>query len=161
MVNSTANRIKAFSLTLLVIAFDRLTKAEALKNLKLFDSVKVIGNFVRFTLAKNPGGAFGTRIGNNYVYIIAAIVAGALLIIWLFEKKSSIAHAAAIAVILGGAIGNLWDRIKYGVVIDFIDVGVKNFRWPTFNVADSAITVGIIILLVAELFYTPKAKKAE
>jgi len=115
-----------------------------------------VGDFFRLTYVRNLGGAFGTRLGGNIFYITAAIIALLILILWLLKQQHLSIGLTGIALMLGGAIGNLWDRFIMGKVVDFIDFGIGNIRWPTFNIADSAITVGIILLIVQEIFLANK-----
>ncbi len=144
--------IEALIILVGVVLLDRITKSIASQELILNKSLSVISNFFKVTLVLNPGGVFGTRIGGNLFYILAAILAALILVVWFLKKKTSVAHITAISLMLGGAIGNLIDRIRIGKVIDFLDFGIGNYRWYTFNIADSAITVGIAIIIFAELF---------
>lgn len=150
-----------------VVAFDQLTKWIVRATMDLHQSVAVLGDWVRLTYIRNPGGAFGLRWGHVGVYYVSA----AIVILWISwhlcrEGRTRRLSIWALALVLGGAIGNLVDRLSHGDVIDFLDVdffdmripafdlgilrhpGYVMDRWPTFNVADSAVTVGVVILLV-------------
>jgi len=111
---------------------------------------EVLGNTLRFTLVYNPGAAFGLNLGPQSRWIFAGLTLVALVILGRLYRTTRPAHAArvvALALVCAGAIGNLLDRLRsfFGVV-DFIDVGVGNARWPTFNVADMAVSVGAGLL---------------
>jgi len=143
--------IKVSTLFLAVIIFDRITKNLVVSKIAYRELIRIYGNFFRLTYVLNPGGAFGTRLGGNYFYIGAALVAAIILVFWLFRHKHSTLGLAGIALMLGGAVGNIWDRCTIGKVIDFLDFGVNNTRWATFNIADSAITIGICFLVLQEI----------
>lgn len=145
------NKNKIISLLIglpIVVLFDQATKLWIKSEFVLHESRKIISNFIRFTYIHNPGGAFGTRLGNSTFYLALAI--GAIIVVTIYFFTESADHKGikvGFVLILGGAIGNLIDRIYLGKVIDFIDVGIKRIRWPTFNIADVAITIGIIFIL--------------
>jgi len=141
-----------------VVALDQLTKAIVQNTVPLYSSVAVIPGFFNITHVHNPGGAFGFLAGASDVvrtimFLVVSLLAVAL-ILWFFIKTPATHRwlAAGFALILGGAAGNLIDRVRFGKVIDFLDVYVGDLHWPAFNVADSAITVGIGIF-VLHLFF--------
>lgn len=110
----------------------------------------VFGDVVRLTLVYNPGAAFGFDLGPFSRWIFLALTVGALIILAMLYKSTSpgdIYRTLAIALVCGGAVGNLIDRIWRPLgVVDFIDIGVGNMRWPTFNVADMAVSMGAFLL---------------
>ena len=142
----------------LVVLADQVTKALILQYLPYHHSVTVIAGFFDITHIHNPGGAFGLMANmgetlRTIVFLLASSLAVGL--IFYFYKKtppSFIFLAIGFALIFGGAIGNLVDRVRLGVVVDFLDIYIGNYHWPAFNVADSAITVGIIIFAYHLLF---------
>ena len=136
-----------------VVALDRITKAMVSAAMSPGQMKPVLGDFFRLTFVQNPGGAFGTRFGGNLFYIIAALIAATVLVVWLLRKWHLTFGFAGISLMLGGAAGNLWDRATVGVVVDFLDFGIGSTRWPTFNIADSAITIGIVLLILQEFFF--------
>ncbi len=142
-----------------VFALDRITKTLTAGSMYIGQSKILLGDFIHITYVHNPGGAFGTRFGGNVFYIVAAAFAAVILVLWLFRKEHLPIGFTGIALMLGGAAGNLWDRLTIGQVIDFIDVGIKSSRWYTFNIADSAITTGICLLILQELL--PRRNKSE
>jgi signal peptidase II len=133
-----------------VILLDYITKRAVVKHIHLSETIPVLP-FLRIVHIENKGAAFGifSTIGNS-VFIIVSIVAILLIVIYLFSLKRPI-EVFSLSLILGGAIGNLIDRVMIGRVIDFIDVFVGEWHWPAFNVADSALTVGIVLFLISSL----------
>ncbi len=137
-----------------VIIVDQITKLLAERYLIRYVPREIVGDVVRFTLAYNPGAAFSMSLGENSRYIFGAFALIALFVLWRLYRLSGPAKRAgdrlrilALGLAWGGAAGNLIDRIRspHGVV-DFIDVGVNSWRFWTFNVADSAVTVGALVL---------------
>ena len=132
---------------------DCSTKRIAEESLQLHRPTEVMGDVVRFTLAYNPGAAFGIDVGpaSRVVFIILTVVAlVALLGMYRATPPSHRIQLAALALISGGALGNLYDRLRGAAgVVDFIDVGVGGARFWTFNVADAGITVGAILLALS------------
>ncbi len=145
------SRLKRWALGLglaaAVFALDQLTKALILQNLELYRSVKVLSSFLKFTLVLNPNTVFGLYLGKSFPYVWVISGIALFVLIALFLEKSTLG-AVAYGLILGGALGNLLDRVRIGAVVDFINVGVGHYRWPYFNLADSAVVVGIGLLLI-------------
>ena len=142
----------------LVIILDQVTKILILKNLPLYHSVAIIPGLFNITHIHNPGGAFGFLAHQdsslrNFLFIVLSSLA--VCFIFYFYKTTNRTHpflASGFALILGGAIGNLVDRIRFGKVVDFLDFYIRNYHWPAFNVADSAITVGVAVFIFHLLF---------
>lgn len=137
-----------------VVFADQLTKAIVLNNLPLYQSLTIIPGLFDITHIHNPGGAFGFLAGSGagvrkLVFVFVSLMA-LVLIFWFYLKTPSTHRflAAGFAMIFGGAAGNLIDRIRLGAVVDFLDVYVGSYHWPAFNVADSAIVIGIGIFLL-------------
>lgn len=130
-----------------VLAFDQVTKEAASSRLLLSEPVPVLGDFVRLTLVHNTGAAFGLFPGSRLPFIVVSLLAIAV-VLYLVTREAyrGLPQRVLLGCILGGAIGNLVDRVRLGWVVDFIDVGLGSARWPVFNVADSAVTVGVILL---------------
>jgi len=131
----------------LVVVLDQFTKELASARLLLGEPLPLMGDLVRLTLVHNTGAAFGLFPGSRIPFIVISILAvGVVLYLFLRETYRSVLSRVLLGCILGGAIGNLMDRVRLGWVVDFIDVGVGTLRWPVFNVADSAVTLGVILL---------------
>src|SRR3712207_5011669 len=111
---------------------------------------EVFGDWVRLTLVYNPGAAFGLHLGPYSRWIFTALTLGALVILWRLmqaTRAGDTPRVLAIALVTSGAIGNLIDRIRSSQgVVDFLDVGIGQHRWPTFNVADMAVSGGAFLL---------------
>jgi signal peptidase II len=151
MPRSTRNSALYGAIALTVVIADVITKLWATYVLvPMHVPHPVIGEYVRFTLVYNPGAAFGLHLGEYSRWIFTALTLVALVVLWrLFtaSRDGDFSRIAAIALVTGGAIGNLIDRIRSSAgVVDFIDIGVGDVRWPTFNVADMAVSVGAFLL---------------
>jgi len=142
----------------LVVVMDQITKALILGYLPLYNSITVVPGFFNIIHIHNPGGAFGFLADQGSgvrktVFLFVSFLA-VCLIFW-FYKKTPMTHrilATGFAMIFGGAIGNLIDRVRFGKVVDFLDFYIGNLHWPAFNIADSAITVGIGIFILHIVF---------
>jgi signal peptidase II len=153
-------------LSLLVTLLDQLSKGYVTSHFHLGQSIPVLGNFFKITYIQNPGGVFGTKIGSgNFYTFISIVVIIVTLIIYIWMQKERSLFKISLSLCLGGAVGNLIDRFRFGEVIDFLDFDFFNInlppfklpflrfngfysdRWPVFNLADSAVTVGLIILI--------------
>ena len=140
-----------WSAAVLVVVLDYLTKVWAVAHLwPPHVPHAVIGDFARFTLAFNPGAAFSMSLGQNSRYIFGAFAVVAIVILWRLFRVSQPGdwtRVLALGLAVGGAAGNLFDRFReVRGVVDFIDIGVGDVRFWTFNVADSAVTVGALML---------------
>ena len=125
-----------------VVVIDQITKAIAITGLASAVSIPAIGNIVSLTLVKNTGAAFGLFKYQTTAFICISLTAIAFTVFYLAKKRVS--FYLPFALILGGAVGNLIDRLRFGYVVDFIDLHF----WPVFNIADSCITIGAISLFV-------------
>ena len=140
---------KPLLITLLVLIVDTLTKQLIIHNLVENQSITIINNLLNITYAKNTGIAFSILEGRIPMIIIMTIII-VLIIINYLKKNLNTQETIFYSLILGGALGNLFDRIIYGYVIDFIDFHVSNNHFPTFNVADSCIVIGVLLLLLTK-----------
>ncbi|MAG08550.1 signal peptidase II [Candidatus Woesearchaeota archaeon] len=131
-------------IAIILILVDQLTKFLVMRNLSLSQSVPVIKNILHITLIKNTGAAFGIFRNTNTVLIWVTVIVIGFILFYFDKIADSKLSSVFTAFILSGAVGNLIDRIRLGYVVDFIDFGF----WPAFNVADSAIVVGVIGLVV-------------
>jgi len=137
-----------------IVVVDQVTKYWIMQSMRLHESIPIIPNLFSLTYIRNPGAAFGLLAGSSNAFRmvffgITSLFALALLgtILFRLPEKDWVGQLS-IAGILGGAIGNLIDRLRFGEVIDFLDVYVESYHWPAFNVADSAITVGVACLII-------------
>ena len=137
-----------------VVALDQVTKALVRRDLALYDSLEIIPGLLTIVHGRNPGMAFGVLSGGGLpaqAAVLAVLSGGVLLLVlahWRRLDGGPLLLRVALALIAGGAIGNLIDRVRLGYVTDFVHVFWRGHQWPDFNVADSAITVGIVLLLV-------------
>lgn len=148
----------------LVVLLDRLTKWVVSQRITLHDSIDVIPGVFRLTHVQNQGAAFGLFSDSPSEWKVAMLilfsVAALAVVSALLWKNGNAMNATAIALslVFGGALGNLWDRVSSGRVIDFLDFYLGSHHWPAFNIADSAIVVGALLLL-SEIFWAPQEEK--
>jgi signal peptidase II len=154
-----------FLITILVVALDRLTKWTISHRLSLHDGIQVIPGFFRIIHTENPGAAFGLfadspspwKVG---LLILFSVIALAIVSALLWKNSHTVTTTGVgLALILGGAIGNLWDRLVSRYVVDFLLFYVGRYQWPAFNVADSAIVVGAGLLVFEILFTKSPSEK--
>jgi signal peptidase II len=140
----------------MVVILDQLTKYLVLKKFYLHESVKVIPGFFSLTYVRNPGAAFGILAGASgawrTIFFVTVSLAALVVIAALVRKTADRLPLIAFSLIGGGAVGNLIDRVRFGEVVDFVEWYYRSFHWPTFNIADSAITAGVALLAVDMLF---------
>jgi signal peptidase II len=152
--------LKYLFITSLVIVFDQVSKWLMVSRLSLYETIIVMPYF-NLTMAHNEGAAFSflAQAGGwqRWFFIWLAVIISVVLLVWLAKlKPTEKLEAISLSLILGGALGNVIDRISYGYVIDFIDLYIGHNHWPVFNIADSAICIGAI-LLVADSFKSETA----
>ena len=136
-----------------VVTLDVVTKAIVQRSLTLYQQVNVVGDYLRLTYIHNPGAAFGIHLGeySRVIFLVLSVVALVALgaMYWSTPARDRV-RLGAIALICAGAIGNLIDRVRSSAgVVDFLDVGIGDLRWPVFNVADIAVTTGAIFLALS------------
>ncbi|MEH6445663.1 MAG: signal peptidase II [Oceanospirillaceae bacterium] len=160
VINATRSLIWLW-LAALVLVLDRLSKVIAQENLTYADANPVIPGFFDLTLLYNKGAAFGFLADaggwQQWLFATLAIVMSVILTIWIKRTPREIWWLnAGLALILGGALGNLYDRIMLGKVVDFLSFHFGSYSFPTFNVADIAISCGAFLLIVDMLFFEKK-----
>ena len=152
MQKKRGERKKIVSIILIggtVLFLDQLSKFYIQKSLVIGQLIPVLGDFFRITYLKNPGVAFGLFPGQRLFFIFITFAIIILLFTYLRRvERAGIWLKLSLSLILGGALGNLIDRLRMGEVIDFLDFGFGPHRWPAFNLADSAISVGVGMLLI-------------
>jgi signal peptidase II len=156
-------RVRWLWLTLAVVIADRATKAWFETQTPEGWRHEVVANFIYLVHSRNPGIAFGVLADSASVWTRVALIAGSIVVIgilaWMLvaNRSSGTASVVGLALLLGGATGNVTDRIVHGAVTDFFEVWLGSYRWPAFNVADSAIAIGAVLLIVDVLFASSTA----
>jgi signal peptidase II len=145
----------------LALALDQLSKWLILESMPLHSSHPVLGEALKFSLTMNPRGLFGMSYGPIWVhYALPVLVVG--LVIYIALRSPSTWLSVALGLVLGGGVGNnLIDRIRFGSVVDFIDMGIGNTRWYTYNLADAFAVAGVIMVLAYEFLGWGKPKPAK
>jgi signal peptidase II len=150
--STTGNLARPLLLGLGVAALDQITKRIVSGGMIRGESIPVLGNFFRLTFVQNPGGAFGLFRDSGSVFTVLSLVA-VVFLFWTVHRYP--AHLTgmrvALGLVLGGAVGNLIDRIRMHRVVDFFDVGFGDLRWPVFNVADVAVVLGVVMFLIVSI----------
>jgi len=147
-----SNQKRLIGIFLLVVIIDQGSKFLVHNSLAPGDSIPIIPNFFNLVLTYNPGAAFGilANLPDTTRYIALAITTiialAAVLYFFVRDYKDDLTAKMALSLIVGGAVGNIIDRVSLGMVIDFLDFYYKDYHWPAFNAADSAICLGVIIL---------------
>ncbi len=151
-MRSGAHWLVFIGLALGVVIVDQLTKAWLVANLSPGETMTVIGDWVRLVFSQNSGALFGLFRDNAALFGLASLVVVGLIVAYHATAGRSLYLSIALGFLLGGALGNLTDRLSRGFVVDFVDIGIGDFRWYTFNVADAAISTAIVMLIGAALF---------
>ena len=156
--------LKWLALSLLAVVLDQASKWAVDSSMQLYQSIPLVPYF-NLTYVRNTGAAFSflSEAGGWQRWFFAglAIVISIVIAVWLVRlKQHETLLAVALSLVLGGAIGNLIDRLAYGYVIDFLDVYYQTWHWPAFNIADSAITLGVVLMLL-ESFGLVGSKQSE
>jgi signal peptidase II len=152
---------------LIIIILDQISKLMVAGHIRNNQSIQVIENFFSLIHTRNRGMAFGLMNRPepgliSYTLIAASITAIVLIVFWFTTFKGEEKRLIpGLSIILGGAVGNLIDRLRLGEVIDFLDFYIGDYHWPAFNVADSAITVGVIFIVINILFLGPQDSEKE
>ena len=150
----------------LVVLIDQITKIWVDKTMNLYESTPIVPGLLDLHYIRNTGAAFGFLSGSHagfripFFILVSSVAIGIILFLFYKLEESEVMMPLALSLVLGGAIGNLIDRIRLGEVIDFILFHYKAFRWPAFNVADIGITVGVA-LLVLKIFLLDKREPAK
>ena len=150
--------LKLFFIPIIILCFDQWSKYWIKTNYELHIPTNILGDYLRITYCENPGIAFGIKVGpfHSLITLISIFIAFSIIYYIYIERNNHITLIIGLGLILGGALGNIVDRIymyfdplNYRGVVDFIDIGLSNnLRWYVFNVADSAVTCGIILYLI-------------
>lgn len=144
------------------VVADQASKWLVMETMALGESVPVLGSFFRLTYIHNPGAVFGLRLGGTYVHLLFAGVALVLLgsMLWRMPATERLGRTG-LGLVLGGAVGNVVDRVRFGSVVDFLDFGIGSLRWWVFNVADACVTVGAGLLILSYAFQKGDGDEAD
>jgi signal peptidase II len=158
-MNKNSARTLYLLIAFVVVVLDRWTKHVVAKRISLYSHIQVIPGFFRLTHTENTGAAFSLFADSpahwkTGLLIAFSVVALAVVSVLLWKNdRAHVVTGVGLALIMGGALGNLWDRVTSGRVVDFLLLYVKRYQWPVFNLADSAIVVGAGLLILEILFH--------
>ena len=144
-----AHWVTFFGIAATVVIVDQLTKAWLVGQLSPGEVMNVVGDLVRLVFSQNSGALFGLFRDNAVIFGIVSLAVIGLIVAYHARSASSLYLSVALGLLLGGAVGNMTDRLRLGYVVDFVDIGIGDFRWYTFNVADAAISTAIVMLIGA------------
>ncbi len=138
-----------YVIALVVILFDQLTKWLVVQHMEIRESIPLIENVLYLTSHRNSGAAFGILQGQMWLFFLATLIVIGVVIYYIrLYGKDQPWFGLSLGLVLGGAIGNFIDRVLFGAVVDFIDTYIFSYNFPIFNVADSALVVGVIMLMI-------------
>ncbi|SDW03096.1 signal peptidase II Aspartic peptidase. MEROPS family A08 [Marinococcus luteus] len=150
-----------YLLAALIIIFDQVTKYIVAASMRIGESIEVVPSFLYLTSHRNAGAAFGILQGQRWFFLIITIVVIAVVVYYMQQYGTlSFTFGIPLALVLGGAIGNFIDRMLFGEVVDFVDVYLFAYNYPIFNVADAALTVGVVWLIIG-MFLDERSRKKE
>jgi signal peptidase II len=157
-------RLPYFALALAVVVLDQVTKAVVIAKIPLYQTIAVIKGFFDLTHLKNTGAAFGilAAAGSARPFVVTLLAVAVFGGVFAWSLRTSAEHRllqTALALVMGGAVGNLIDRVRFQAVTDFLRFYVDRWEWPSFNVADSAISVGVV-LLAWDIWKRPETQPA-
>ena len=159
-------RLLYLALSFLLFGMDRLSKNLIVSHLPLYESIPIVQDFFHLTHVANTGALFGLMAGmaaplRGIVFITIPVLAIVLILIFQYRSaEDELPLQIGLSLILGGAMGNLYDRIVYGHVVDFLDFSVAGHHWPAFNLADSSICLGVFTLILDLLRHDRRAAPA-
>lgn len=136
-----------FSSAFLILICDQVTKWIVRERMELGQTIPVLGDWLRLRFVHNSGAAFGLFQGSRTVFIVISVISVAVVLYLIISGRYNVRGSRlAFGMVLGGALGNLIDRVWFSFVVDFIDMGFGAHRWPTYNVADIGVTLGVLFL---------------
>lgn len=139
-------------ITIIILVLDQITKFIIASSMKVGDSFEVIPNFLNITSHRNDGAAWGILSGKmSFFFIITIIILVVLIVFYIKEAKNNLLMQIAISLLFAGALGNFIDRVLHGEVVDFVDTYIFGYNFPIFNVADSSLTIGVLLIIIALL----------
>ena len=144
--------VTSIFITIVILILDQITKFIITKTKQIGDSFEVIPNFLSITSHRNNGAAWGILSGKMvFFYIITVIILIILIVFFIKEAKHNLLMQIAISMLFAGALGNFIDRVLNGEVVDFVDTYIFSYNFPIFNVADSSLTIGVVLVIIALL----------
>ncbi|MGY3481178.1 MULTISPECIES: signal peptidase II [Staphylococcus] len=144
--------VTSIFITIVILILDQITKFIITKTMQIGDSFEVIPNFLSITSHRNNGAAWGILSGKMvFFYIITVIILIILIVFFIKEAKHNLLMQIAISMLFAGALGNFIDRVLNGEVVDFVDTYIFSYNFPIFNVADSSLTIGVVLVIIALL----------
>ena len=154
--------MKVLFVSAILVLADQVSKAIVVRTMSLYESIPIIENFFQFTYITNDGMAFGIDFPFGYFIFSLVSVLLTLFLFWYLwtVRNDSLVIRLGLAMIIAGAVGNLIDRLMLGEVIDFLDFMIGNFHWYVFNLADSYVTVGMVLILTDSVFLEKKREKS-
>jgi signal peptidase II len=150
-IDRPANWPLFVGLALVIFIADQLTKSWIVANLQVGRPLRIVDDYLRLSLTHNDGALFGLFRDQAPVFAVFSVVVIGLIVWYQGRVGRSLLATTALGLLLGGAFGNLADRLQYGYVVDFVDAGIGTFRWYTFNVADASISCAILLLILLAL----------
>lgn len=139
-------------ITIIILVLDQITKFIIASSMKVGDSFEVVPNFLNITSHRNDGAAWGILSGKmSFFFIITIIILVVLIVFYIKEAKNNLLMQIAISLLFAGALGNFIDRVLHGEVVDFVDTYIFGYNFPIFNVADSSLTIGVLLIIIALL----------
>jgi signal peptidase II len=149
-----------FAIAALVVILDQASKRLVWELYRYQGGADIIDGFLRITLNRNKGAVLGILSNMKHLLLIITIVSIGVLVFFAYRMRFAPTHKRVyVALIIGGAFGNLIDRLAAGEVLDFIDMGIGTYRWPTFNVADIAVTIGAALLILGYMLHPGSREK--
>lgn len=164
-INGRKTFLIYLAISMVIVVLDQVTKWAILKWVPLYDKI-ALNSFMNITHQRNRGAAFSFLADasgwQRWFFTVLAIAVSIAIVTWLWRIRRDrlVVLSTGLAFVLGGAIGNVVDRIRFGYVVDFIQVLIAGWPFPSFNVADSAITVGAVLLIIDALFISGRVKPA-
>lgn len=150
-IRAGAHWITFLGIAGIVVLVDQVAKALLVANVPAGEVVHVLGDYVRLIFSQNSGALFGLFHDNAAIFGIASLVVVGIIVAYHARAGRSLYLSIALGALLGGALGNVTDRLRLGYVVDFVDAGIGDVRWYTFNVADAAISLAIVMLVAAAI----------
>lgn len=146
-------------IAIIILILDQITKFVIASSMRIGDSFEVIPGFLNITSHRNNGAAWGILSGKmSFFFIITIIILVILVVFYIKEAKNNLFMQIALSLLFAGALGNFIDRLLHGEVVDFIDTYIFGYNFPIFNVADSSLTIGVILIIIALVMDVKKGK---